>query len=157
MSEPECMVVALYDPLEPSLPRWIEAHCEGRPAWPTVWKYRDRVPHPLAVWFRALDAAGRTPEERVVLAGIGRLAAKRLAVFLVAETCRMAGCAPGDAPDFLCNTLPLNLGRGGRRVIVIDPSGNVESYPSISAWSRSDGVNRTSRWPGVVPRGRVGL
>ena len=138
-------VVVLVDPSEPTLPRWYECHCEGKATWPSVWRVRDQWPGKLGVWFRELAAAGREPQEVVLLTGIDGRTAGRLVSFLIRETVRMAG----GEPPWLCNMLLRNVGGVGRPISVITTDGVVETFPSVAALARRDGVDRSARahWP----------
>ena len=117
-------VVELYDPPEPSLPRYVAAQRIGESAWRVVWQNRDKLPGKLAGWFRELASQGREPMERILLGravGLPLRTAFALANFRMAEICRMAtgelgadGRFPVRRADLPGRTRPPKAGHGRR-------------------------------------------
>jgi len=154
-------VVELYDPAEPSLPRFVAAQRQGQPVWRITWEHRDKLPTKLAAWFHELSAQGREPVERVVLGGgvgLTQKTAFALARFRSSEICRMAPGAPNQLAAFLCLEPPCRGGGRGkgrhmRPVVIVGPDGERKEYPSISAMARGEHIAQ----PTAVRRVRWGL
>jgi hypothetical protein len=141
-------VVELYDPPEPSLPRYVAAQRIGESAWRVVWQNRDKLSGKLAGWFRELASQGREPMERILLGravGLPLRTAFALANFRIAEICRMATGSSEQMADFLCVEPICRGGRGHRRpVMVVGPNGEQTEYPSISAMARAEHISRAT-------------
>lgn len=137
------MVSELVDPREPALPRYVIAHRQGEAPWLRVWRHRDKLQTKLAEWMRSLS--GVEPLAKPLLgrrAALNEKTAQAICRFRLAEINRMAGCPDGWA-DFLLNEQPVNCGRRGRPITVVEDD-QVKTYPSVSKAAEAEGLTRTT-------------
>ena len=148
------MVSELFDPREPTLPRYVIAHRQGEAPWLRVQEVADRLPGRLAAWLRELSEAKLAPLARPLLGhgcALNEETANAVCRFRVSQIVAMSGCAPGEWPDFLLNDKPVNCGKRGRPCAVIS-DGGVTVYPTITSAAAAEGVAR----PTVGRRARQG-
>lgn len=138
------MLSELFDPREPAVPRYVVAHRQGETPWLRVWRHREKLQSKLAAWMRLLA------EERIELrarpllgkyAALNEKTAQAICRFRLAEINRMAGC-PGGWADFLLNERPVNCGRRGRPITVVEGD-QVKTYPSVSKAAEAQGLVRS--------------
>ena len=135
------MVSQLFDPREPTLPRYVVAHRQTEQPWLRVWRHRDKLQTKLAEWMRSLDVEPLAKPLLGRTVALNEKMAHRLCRFRLAEINRQAGCPDGWA-DFLLNERPINCGRRGRPITVVDGD-QVTTYPSVSKAAEAEGVTRS--------------
>jgi hypothetical protein len=136
------MVSELVDPREPALSRYVIAHRQGERPWLRVWRHRDKLRTKLAAWMRSL--ADIEPLAKPLLGrqvALNETTAQALCKFRLAEINRMSGCPDGWA-DFLLNERPVNCGRRGRPVTIIEGD-QVKTYRSVTEAAKAEGLARS--------------
>jgi hypothetical protein len=125
------------------IPRFIIAHRQSETPWLRVWQHRANLQSKLAAFFRTLSDAKLEPVARPLLGSaiaIDEKTAHAVCRFRVAEIARMAGCSPGELPDFLCNESANKGGRGHSRPCAVLSADGVKEFASITDAARYFGV-----------------
>lgn len=139
------MVSELFDPRDPTIPRAVFAHRQGEKPWQAIQSHCEELPGKLAALYRMLSDAKLEPLVRPLL-GRGCALTERTAHavcrFRISEIGRMAGCAPGEIPSFLCHEGVNHGGRGHGRPCAVVKGDRVELFPSIADAARHLGRRR---------------
>ena len=136
------MVSQLFDPREPQIPRAVFAHRQGEQPWKAVQSHCDTLPGKLAAFCRMLLNEGLEPLARPLLGSrvaLDEPTAHAVCRFRVAEISRMAGCPPGQVPDFLIVS-ETNHGSRRRPVTKIGTDGTAVHYRAVREAARAEHV-----------------